>query len=302
MVLDINTGATRKLNVEIKTDMPEARPYLKEVKDDISGFDSSPAGKRLVIEARGELFSVPCKDGPTRNLTNSSGARDKNPAWSPDGKYIAYISDESGEYNVYIIDQMGAKDAIKLTDFKNGYRHTLRWSPDAKKLAFTDQTLSLNILDVESKKLTTIDKAYFENIDVSIDLKPIYDFNWSPDSRYIAYSKMDEDLVNKVYIYSFPDETIHLVSTIFNDFHPVFSRDGNICSSYLTGGSIQRFVTSNGKWFIRKPAGFIASHCKKMANRSLSYKVMKFRWAKRRKKKPRGERRSNCNDRLGRIS
>ncbi len=237
MVLDISTETTRKLNVEIKTDMPEARPYLKEVKEDITGFDSSPAGNRLVIEARGELFSVPGKNGPTRNLTNSSGARDKNPAWSPDGKYIAYISDESGEYNVYIIDQMGEKDAIKLTDFKNGYRHTLRWSPDSKKIAFTDQTLSLNILDVESKKLKTIDKAYFENIDVSIDVKPIYDFNWSPDGRYIAYSKMDEDLVNKVYIYSFPDETIHLVSTIFNDFHPVFSRDGH----YLFFISNRRF-------------------------------------------------------------
>jgi len=237
MVLDINTGMSRKLNVEIKTDMPEARPYLKEVKDDITGFDSSPEGNRVVIEARGELFSVPHKEGPTRNLTNSSGARDKNPAWSPDGKYIAYISDESGEYNIYIIDQMGEKDAIKLTDFKNGYRHTIRWSPDAKKLAFTDQTLSLNILDVESKKLTVIDKAYYENIDVSIDVKPIYDFSWSPDSRFIAYSKMDEDLVNKVYIYSFADETIHPVSTIFNDFHPVFSKDGH----YLFFVSNRRF-------------------------------------------------------------
>ena len=122
---------------------------------------------------------------------------------------------------------MGKEKAIKLTDFKDGYRHTLRWSPDSKKLAFTDHKLSLNILDVESKKISIIDKAYYENIDVSLDVKPIYDFNWSPDSRFITYSKMDEDLVNKVYIYSFTDETIHPVSTIFNDFHPVFSRDGN---------------------------------------------------------------------------
>jgi tricorn protease len=237
MVLDITTKKTTKLNVKILADMPEARPYLKEVKENITGFHCSPGGERAVIVARGEIFSVPVKEGPTRNLTNSSGARDKNAAWSPDGKKIAYISDESGEYNVYIIDQSGQEEAIKLTDFKNGYLHTIRWSPDSKKLAFTDHTLSLNILDVESKNLSVVDKAYYENIDVSLDVKPIYDFNWSPDSRFITYSKMDEDLVNKVYIYSFDEKTIHPVSTIFNDFHPVFSKDGN----YLFFISNRRF-------------------------------------------------------------
>jgi len=237
MVLDITTKNTTKLNVKILTDMPEARPYLKEVKENISGFDCSPGGERAVIVARGEIFSAPLKEGPIRNLTNSSGARDKNAAWSPDGKNIAYISDESGEYNVYIIDQSGQEEAIKLTDFNNGYLHTIRWSPDSKKLAFTNHALSLNILDVASKKLTVVDKAYYENIDVSLEVKPIYDFNWSPDSRFIAYSKMDEDLVNKVYIYSFDDETIHPASTIFNDFHPVFSKDGN----YLFFISNRRF-------------------------------------------------------------
>ncbi len=226
-VLNLDSKTSSKVNVEIKTDLPEVRPYLKEVKENITGIDCSPGGERALVVARGEVFTVPFKDGPTRNLTNSSGARDKNAAWSPDGKTIAYISDEAGEYNVYVVDQMGQKDAVKLTDFKDGYRHTIRWSPDSKKLAFTDHTLSLNILDVESKNLMVADKAYFENIDVSLDVKPIYDFNWSPDSRFIAYSKMDEDLVNKVYIYSLEDKSVQQVSTIFNDFHPVFSKDGN---------------------------------------------------------------------------
>lgn len=237
MVLDITTKKTSKVNIEIKTDMPEARPSLKDVKENITDFDCSPAGERAVVVARGEIFTVPIKDGLTRNLTNSSGARDKDAAWSPDGKNIAYISDASGEYNVYVVDQLGKSAAIKLTDYKNGYRHTLKWSPDSKKIAFTDHTLTLNIIDVESKKITAVDKAYYENIDVSIDVKPIYDYNWSPDSRFIAYSKMDEDLVNKVYIYSVLDNSIHTVSSIFNDFHPVFSIDGN----YLFFISNRRF-------------------------------------------------------------
>lgn len=236
-VLDLTNNKTTKLNIEIRADMPEARPYLKEVKENITGFDCSPGGERAVIVARGEIFSVPVKEGPTRNLTSSSGARDKNAAWSPNGKYIAYISDKSGEYNVYIIDQAGQEEAIRLTDFHKGYLHTLRWSPDSRKLAFTDHALSLNILDVESKRLSVADKAYFENIDVSLEVKPIYDFSWSPDSRFIAYSKMDADLVNKVYIYALDDQAIHQVSTIFNDFHPVFSNDGK----YLFFISNRRF-------------------------------------------------------------
>lgn len=225
-VLDVNSGSSAKVEVDIRTDLPEARPYLKNVKDDMTDFDCSPGGERAVVVARGEVFTVPFKDGATRNLTNSSGARDKDAAWSPDGKHIAYVSDKAGEYNVYIVDQLGAKDAVQLTDYKTGYLHTLKWSPDSKKIAYTDNTLTLNILDVQSKKVIKADKAYYENIDVSMDVKPIYDFNWSPDSRFIAYSKMDEDLVNKVYIYALDDQSIHQVSTIFNDFHPVFSSDG----------------------------------------------------------------------------
>jgi len=237
MVLDINTKEIRKVAIDIETDLPEVRTYLKEVKENITGIDCSPGGERALIVARGEIFTVPVKEGITRNLTNSSGARDKDAAWSPDGKYIAYISDESGEYEVYIIDQMGNKPAVKLTENKNGYRHTLKWSPDSKKIAFTDQNLICYILDVESKKVTEVDKAWYENIDVSIDVKPIYDFTWSPDSRYLAYSKMDEDLVNKVYIYALEDKSIHCISTIFNDFHPEFSKDGK----YLFFVSNRRF-------------------------------------------------------------
>ncbi len=237
MVLDIATRTTVKVDIEIKADMPEARPYLKDVKEYITDFDCSPAGERAVIVARGELFTVPAKEGPTRNLTRSSGARDKDAAWSPDGTRIAYVSDASGEYNLYMADQEGKKEAVRLTNFDHGYLHTLRWSPDSKKIAFTDQTLTLCIIDVGTKQLTKVDKAEYENIDVSIDVKPIYDFAWSPNSRFIAYSKMDADLVNKLYIYSLPEKEIHQVSTIFNDFHPVFSK----CGNYLFFVSNRRF-------------------------------------------------------------
>ncbi|MCP5103077.1 MAG: peptidase S41, partial [bacterium] len=225
--LDTETKKTAKIAVKIRADAPETRPYLKDVKNYITGFNPSPSGNRVLVTARGEVFSVPKKDGPTRNLTADSGARDKDAAWSPDGKRVAYLSDKSGEYEIYLVDPMGKTEAVKLTGHKDGYRHTLRWSPDSKKIAFADQTLRCYYLDTVTKKITEVDKADYENVDVSLDVKAIYDFAWSPDSRYIAYSKMDADLVNKVYIYALETGKARCVSSgLFNEFHPVFSNDG----------------------------------------------------------------------------
>ncbi len=226
-LLDTSTGQSQQVPVEIGADAPEARPYITSVTDHIQGVGISPSGKRALIVARGEVFTVPKEHGPVRNLTNDSGARDKDAAWSPDGKWIAYLSDQSGEYEVWLVDPMGEKKAERITTHENGYRHTLRWSPDSKKIAFADQTLSCYFLDVKSKKVTKVDKAEYENIDVSLDVKSIYDFAWSPDSRWLAYSKMDADGVEKIYVYSLESGKIQCVSNgLFNDFGPAWSRDG----------------------------------------------------------------------------
>jgi tricorn protease len=226
-VLDVTSNEHHQVPVEIRSDAAEVRSYLRKVNDNITGFDISPSGQRALVVARGEVFTVPKKEGPTRNLTQDSGTRDKDAAWSPDGKKIAYLSDKSGEYEIYIVDAMGSEQSVKLTQHEAGYRHTLRWSPDSQKIVFADQTLRCYYLDVKTKAMTEVDKASFENVDVSLDLKPIYDFVWSPDSRYIAYSKMDEDQVYKVYIYSLESGEKHCVSQgIFNDFNPLFSADG----------------------------------------------------------------------------
>jgi tricorn protease len=226
-VLDVATKASRRVPVEIRADTPELRPYLKEVDGYVTGIDCSPDGKTALLTARGEPFTVPRKEGITRDLTGTSGAREKDAVWSPDGKTIAYFSDESGEYNLYTIDSQGATQPQKLTNFKDGYRHTLRWSPDGKKIAYTDQTLTLYFIDVAAKKITKVDKADYENVDISLDLKDIYDFSWSPDSRFLAYAKMDESLVDKIYIFSLETNRSRCISNgEFNEFHPVFSKDG----------------------------------------------------------------------------
>ncbi len=213
--------------IKILADAPETRPYIKNVKNFITSFDCSPSGKRALITARGEIFTVPEKDGPTRNISSDCGSNDKDGIWSPDGKRIAFISDRSGEHELYIVDSLGNNKPIRLTEYKDGYRQNLLWSPDGKMLIFADQTLSFYIVEISTKKITKVDKAEYENVDIDLKDKPIYDYSWSPDSRFIAYSKMDSDLVTKIYIYSVEKKVSECVSNgTFNDFHPVFSKDG----------------------------------------------------------------------------
>ncbi len=237
MLLDLESGTADAVDVKILADAPEVRPRFKDVRDNITEFSSSPDGKTALLVARGEIFTVPIGEGLTRNHTNSSGSNDRSAVWSPDGKKLAWLSDASGECEIYIKDLQGRGEAVMMTSHQDGYRHSLKWSPDSKKLAYTDQTLTLYFLDTETRKITRIDKSEFENIDVSIHLKPICDFNWSPDSRFIAYTKMDMDLVYKIYIYSLEEKSISQVSTHYNDFNPVFSNDGN----YLFFLSNRRF-------------------------------------------------------------
>jgi len=225
--LDTVSGKSRQIAVEIRADAPDRRPYYKTVTDFIQGFDCSPTGTHAAVVARGEVFTVPREGGITRNLTASSGARDKDAAWSPDGKSIAYLSDASGEYEIYVVDAAGKGATQRLTEHMDGYRHTLHWSPDSTKIAFADQALRAFVLDVATKAITPVDKAEFEPVDVALDAKPISDFAWSGDSRWLAYSKMNEQLVSQVWVYSLPDKHARCVSDgLFNDFGPAFARDG----------------------------------------------------------------------------
>ncbi|MEW6745265.1 MAG: S41 family peptidase [Planctomycetota bacterium] len=225
--LDLQTHQTARIPIDVRADNPDTRPYMKDVSGDVTHIACSPSGNRALIVARGEVFTVPKEHGPTRNLTESCGARDKEAAWSPDGKHIATISDQSGEYAIHLLDPLGNDKAIQLTRHADGYRHTLRWSPDSKKIAFADQTLRFYYVDVETGVITEVDRSPAEPVDVAISLKPIHDFAWSPDSRYIAYSRIDTDLVSRVYIYSLEERISHCTSgDLLNDFGPVFSRDG----------------------------------------------------------------------------
>ncbi|MEA3297189.1 MAG: PDZ domain-containing protein, partial [candidate division Zixibacteria bacterium] len=217
-VLDLPTEKLNKVSIELAHDRHMVRTEYMKVSGKVRDFDISPDGKRAVFSARGDIFTVPAKEGNTHLLTpNSSGSNDRNPCWSPDGNYVAYFSDATGEEELYLVSHDGT-ETIRLTE--DGYCHKYGpvWSPDSRKLAFSDKELNLYYVDIETKKTQKIDKA---------ERNEIRNFDWSPDSRYLAYNKRGENRITAIYLYALDDNAIHQVTPGFtNDFNPVFDAEG----------------------------------------------------------------------------
>lgn len=217
-VLDLKTEQTKKITVEIPDDRVLTRPEFVSVKDYVTDYSLSPDGKRALFVARGDVFTVPAERGNTRNLTNTSGAREKNATWSPDGKWIAYISDRTEEDELYIVPQDGKGEEIRITTDGHCFRFAPVWSPDSRKLLFADKNLKLCYVDVESKEITEIDST--RNWEIR-------DYSWSPDSKWIAYAKPAQNQFYSVFLYSLEEKEIHRVTDDFtDDREPVFDPDG----------------------------------------------------------------------------
>lgn len=176
-ILDLNSGKSRKLTVNLLYDNPNRLPYHKKVSRFISRFGAriSNDGKRVVFDARGDIFTVPAKKGVTVNLTRTQGVRESYPSWSPDGKWIAHISDKTGDFEIFLLDPKGKKKSVQLTINHKVWKFPSLWSPDSKKLVFADMNRKLNLLDIQSKSITVVDKG------ISSD---ITDYSWSPDSKW----------------------------------------------------------------------------------------------------------------------
>ena len=217
-LLDCETDQYKKISIYIHDDFLTARTKLINVKSFINQFDISPDGKRALFVARGEIFTVPAEKGITRNLTNSSGVHERNAIWSPDGKYIAYISDKTGETEIYIISYDGKGEAIQLTKDADTYRFELKWSPDSKKLLCSDKKMRLYFVDVESKKTKLIYQS---------KRWEIRDFDWSPDSKWIAFTTLEESGFSVINLYSLAnDKSLTITSEFFNSYSPTFDKDG----------------------------------------------------------------------------
>jgi tricorn protease len=218
-IIDTKTNTIINLDIHLNPDLPDIRPGFVDASDFIETVNVSPNGVRAVFEARGELFTIPKEDGDTRNITNSPNVHDRYPAWSPDGKSIAYLSDEDGEYKIKIVDQKGIEEPKTYSPGEPDYYFGFSWSPDSKKLIYRDNGISAKILDVESGKSWVYDTDY----ESAGGFHP----DWSFDSRYIAYAKTLPNKYKALFIYDIENKKSYQITDgMSNADYPVFSKDG----------------------------------------------------------------------------
>lgn len=215
---DPASGDSRKLEIEVRGDRVGLMPEYVAANKFVESAGVSPDGKRVVFAARGEVFSVPAEKGQVRNVTQTPGFREIQVSWSPDGRWLAYMSDQSGEYELYVTAQDGSGEPRRITGDGSVWRFRALWSPDNKYLAFGDKKQRLQYVEVASGKVTQVDHSTRNDIT---------DYSWSPDSKFIAYVKNNEANVSNIWAYSLAGgKTVQLTSSDTQDANPVFDPKG----------------------------------------------------------------------------
>ncbi len=232
-----STKAINQKVIEVKGDFPWAEPRLENVKSKATNASLSPNGKRIVLEARGEIFTVPVEDGSPRNLSRSSGAADRNPLWSPIGDQLAWFSDDGENgYQLLFTNQDGLTPPKKMSigDAKNAWEPT--WSPDGKYIAFVDNRVYLKIFNVANGEIKTIDSGGINIERGNMKLE------WSPDSKYLSYSKTGPNMFRRIYIWSLDtNESKPVTNNLADSFSATWDAGGKylyfLASTNLALGS-----------------------------------------------------------------
>ena len=217
-VYDTRNAEDRALNISVPADVTSTRSKLVNAADHIERHLVSPGGERMALVARGDVFSAPIEFGVTRNLTHSSNAHERDASWSSDGRRLTYVSDRSGENEIYIQEQSGNGAAVQISSNSSARYFAPRFSGDDKRIAFGDNRNRLYVIEIAGKK----------RIMVAQDPAGLaLDHHWSPDGQYLAYSQNDEDGIANVYVWSALDGKSHRVTPAhFRAHSPVFSPDG----------------------------------------------------------------------------
>ena len=247
---DVKSGTIAPVPITLTGDMAELRPRFVNVARRLTNAHISPTGARALFEARGEILTIPAEKGDPRNLTETTGVIERSPAWSPDGKWIAYFSDQSGEYELHVRDSMGLEPAraIRLED-KPTFYTSPRWSPDSRKIAYTDAHLNTWYVDIEQKKPVRVDKDRF--LGPAGERAPV----WSPDSKWLAYAKRLENYLGAIYVYSLAEaKRTQLTDGLSDARYPVFDKGGKylyFTASTDSGPSLEADISSGARSLTR---------------------------------------------------
>ena len=225
-LVDLSSGQRQAVEVSIPGDRPALRRQSVDAAEFVRSGDVSPSGKRVAVEARGDIWTLPAKNGSPRNLTRSNGVADRMPSWSPDGRWIAWFSDQSGEYELYVTQSDGRGETRQLTRDGQAWRYDPVWSPDSRHIVFTDKAGNIFLHTIESGDTRLVDTDPFSN-------RP--DVSWSHDSGWLTYARAsDSDMpVSSVWVYNVESGEKNRLTSFFNCANPVFDREGNYiyCSS-----------------------------------------------------------------------
>jgi tricorn protease len=220
-LFDTSSGRAQRLNIEVTGDLPWARPQFKKVVSMIRNAALSPTGIRAAFEARGEIFTAPAEKGDYRNLTQSSGAHDRSPAWSPDGTQLAWLSDARGEYQLMLGDPLGVTTPRAIALPSTAFFSAPAWSPDGTQILLQDNHRNLWTIEVTSGKAAKIDSDNYPD--------PIRQFDptWAPDSKWVAYSKNLPSHLRAIFVYSLADKKAHQVTDgLADSISPTFDAGG----------------------------------------------------------------------------
>ncbi|HEV7239120.1 MAG TPA: PDZ domain-containing protein [Thermoanaerobaculia bacterium] len=237
---DAAAQKSERVPIRVYGDFRNTLPYFRSVTANIESYSLSPSAARALFVARGDIFSVPAKEGEIRNLTQTPGVRERDATWSPDGRSIAYLSDKSGDYEVYVrgADVTASERPITMptSTSAKAWRFTPLWSPDSKMLAFADKDHALHVVDVASGKVSTADKD---------DYGDITQYRWSPDSRWIAYTKLNQARFSSIFVHNIAEaKSYRLTSGLTDDTEPVFDPKGR----YLYFTSNRDFNLTFSAW------------------------------------------------------
>lgn len=249
-LFDLASGKARKLDIRVDGDLPSVQPRWVDMAGNIQSASLSPTGVRAVFEARGEILTVPAEKGDARNLTRTPGVAERDPSWSPDGQKIAFFSDESGEYVLHVVDQTGLGEAKKMgLGDPPSFFYRPRWSPDGGRILYTDKRLNIWFVDLDQGKPVRVDTDTYEAPFRLLD--PV----WSPDSRWIAYTKQLGNHMRAVFLYSLESGKARQVTDGLSDArYAAFDKSGKYLyftastdvgptSGWLDLSSVQRPVS-----------------------------------------------------------
>jgi len=209
-LLDSGSGAVTPIPITVPDDGLASRPARVSAAGQVEDMGLSPDGKRALFVARGDVFTAPIEKGPTRNLTRSSDAHDRWARWSPDGRRVAFVSDRSGEDEIYVVDQAGGEEPEALTSDGTVMRYAPEWSPDGKRLAFSDKEGRLFVLELESRALTQ----------VADDTRTqIREYVWSPDSAWLAFTMSATRRTSSIQVWGVADAEVRAVTSAYFDEH-----------------------------------------------------------------------------------